>query len=350
VRRDGHWVAVDGRAVEFWRDEAEALEQARRLSENLGPKDHGRRVEYADWLAREGLVEEAEQELERVLHLEPDFSAALELLATGPFPRPSGGNPEAEPEACARRLIAGGTSAGPVLREHLIQSLGELRATQRGQVVLRASLRRELLSPRVLQRTFAAHALRRLLPGEELFELMRRCVLDVSEPVRNEASRALTATGEPGIVIPLVKALGSDSRAVRTNAAESLGQVGFDSAVPALVSHFANLPQGSGGGVAKTTAHIYVGTHFAYVGDFDLEIAQGASIADPIVFQGQEAKILDARLAGISGTTYATEYRSVYTALKQLTGANPGSSPSDWKRWLEENAQRFEPRAPDEAR
>lgn len=342
VRRDGNWIAVDAAAVVSWRDEAEVEARARELRKSLGPGDHGLRVEFADWLLHEGLTDEALEELDRVLHLEPDFAAALELLETGAFPRPSGGDPDKEPEAVARRLVAAGTSAGPVRRELLIQRLGELRQTPRGGEVLRASLRRELVSPRILQRTFAAHALRRLMPGEELFPIMRRCVLDTSRPVREESARALRATGEPGIVIPLVKALGSDSRAVRTNAVESLGNAGFASAVPTLVNHFSNLPQSSGGGIAKTTAHIHIGTHFAYVGDFDLEIAQGASIADPMVFQGEEAVILDARVGGVSGYTYVREYRGVYSALKQLTGANPGSSPSDWERWYGENKGRFE--------
>jgi len=342
VRRQGNWVQVDPRAVHHWRAEAEVERQARQLRKKLGPKDHGQRVELADWLVREGLVEEALEEVERVLHLQPDFPAALELLRTAQLPRPSGGNAEAEPVAVARRLVAAGTSAGPVDRELLILALGELQRTDRGEEVLRSTLRRELRMPRVLQRTFAAHALRRLMPGEELYELMRRCVLDTSSPVREEAARALTATGEPGIVVPLVRALGSESQAIRTNAAESLGNAGFTSAVPALVRHFASLPQASGPGVAKTAAHIEISTHFAYVGDFDLEIAQGASIADPVVFQGAEAKILDVRVGGVSGYTYVREYRSIHGSLEQLTGANPGSSPADWQDWYEENRASFE--------
>ena len=88
-------------------------------------------------------------------------------------------------------------------------------------------------------------------------------------------------------------------------------------------------------------ANIYIGLQFAYVGDFDVEIAQAASIADPIVTLGNSGVVLDARLGGISGYTYATEYRVVHTALQNLTGASPGSSPGDWQRWLDENRNLF---------
>ncbi len=183
--------------------------------------------------------------------------------------------------------------------------------------------------------------MRRLMPGEELFPLMQRCILDVSKPVRHEASLAVRAAGDPGLVLPIVKALGSDSRAVRSNAAESLGNVGYAMAVPALVTHFANLPQSGGGGGKPSIAHIHVGRQFTYVQDFDLEIAQGASISDPIVRSVQDAVILDARVGGVGGTTYVTEYRTVYSSLKSLTGANPGSSPRDWEQWFQVNRDKY---------
>lgn len=345
LRRDSKWIEVEESRVLSWRFEAEVEREAKRLARALEAHEHGRRVELAKWMLGEGLVEEATDEVERVLHLEPDFKAAIEFLRHGSIPRPMVGHYESDPGAYVERILAGGVSAGPVDRELLIQRLEPLANLSGGPELLRDSLRKQLHSARILRRTFAAHALRRLMIFEspEMYALMQRCVLDTSRPVREEAARAVKATGAPGIVKPLIKALASESRAVRTNAAESLGNIGFNSAVPALVTHFTSLPQSGGGTIDKVAAHIYVGSHYAYVGDFDLEIAQGSSIADPIVMHGQEAKILDARLAGISGYTYKTEYRSVYGALKQLTGANPGSSPKDWQRWFKENEKSFTP-------
>jgi len=347
LRRDGAWMELDEASVVSWKPEAELLREARRLGRDIEARDHGRRVELARWMTREGLGEEASEELGRVLALEPDFEPALELLRSDAFPRPSAAGAEADPVAYARRLAAAGVAADAVDRELLILGLARLEESEAGRAALREVLGRELVSGRILRRTFAAHALRRLdvLGEEEVFALMQRCVLDTSRPVRAEASRAIASTGEPGIIQPIVRALESESRAVRTNAAESLGMIGSAAAVPALVTHFAKLPKASAAGgssIAKVAAHINIGTHFAYVGDFDLEIAQGASIADPIVMQGQEAKILDARLGGISGYTYQTEYRTISSALKQLTGASPGSSPDDWQRWYDANREGFE--------
>ncbi|MFT7668493.1 MAG: hypothetical protein ACI8X5_001186 [Planctomycetota bacterium] len=342
VRRNSEWITIDGHAVHSWRGELEIKKQASALERQLGPKDNGRRIEFAKWLKSEGFVEEATEEIDCVLRLAPDFAPALHLLSERGFPRFSTSGAEEDPASHVARLFNAGVSASAVDRELIIQSLSPLLEDQLGNEALRKSLRKELHAARILRRTFAAHALRRLYTGQEMFAIMQRCVLDTSQPVRQEAALALAATGEPGIIIPLVKSLSSQSREVRTNAAESLGNVGFKTAVPALVSHFANLSAARSSVPSdKVAAHIYIGKRFSYVGDFDLEIAQGSAIADPIVFRGEEGILLDVRLGGISGYTYKTEYRSVYDSLKQLTSENPGSSPSDWSRWYEEHKSQF---------
>ncbi len=343
LKRQGKWIALPERSVASFRDEKEARVELRKLSRDVGPLEHDKRVALATWMLEQGFEQEALDELDRVLHVEPDHAAAVGLLRTAHLARPQGGDPVVEPKAYARTLFTAALSASPTKRELCVQALGKLLEHEAGAAILREQLRAELVSYSVLRRTTAAHALRRLMPGEELYALMQRCALDTSRPVRESASLALRATDEPGIIIPLVKALGSESRAVRTNAAESLGNVGFNAAVPALVAHFAALPQGSGGGIAPSTANIYIGQQFAYVGDYDVEIAQGASIADPIVTVGDSGVVLDARVGGISGYSIATERRVLNTALRQLTGQNPGSSPADWQRWYAKNQSRFAP-------
>jgi HEAT repeats len=347
LSRQGKWVALADDAIVSYRIEAEVRDEQRKLARGVGPKDHERRVALATWMFDQGLEEEALEELDRVLHVEPDHPAAVRLLRTAHVARPQVGDPEADPERYVGQLFVAALSATPTKRELCVQAMGELLEVEGGREVLSARLSKELVSYRVLCRVTAAHALRRLMPGENVRELLRRCALDTSRPVRESAALALRATDEPGVIVPLVRALGSESRAVRTNAAESLGKVGFNAAVPALVSHFANLPQSGGGGITPSIANIYIGLQFAYVGDFDVEIAQGASIADPIVSVGDSGVVLDARVGGISGYTYSTEYRVVNSALQQLTGEKPGSSPADWQRWFAGNEQRFA-QTPDE--
>jgi hypothetical protein len=343
ISMGGRWVELPPGSVVSARDEDEVRAEARHLSRQVGRSEHQRRVALATWMAEQGLETEALSELDVVLSDEPDQPAALHLLRSADFARPRVGDPRDHPEQFAQRLQSALLTAPPAKSELCILELGRLLELEGGRDLLEAQLASELLSTRVLRRANAARVLRRLLPGSQVRELLRRCALDTSRPVRESAALALRATEEPGIITPLVRALGSESRAVRTNAAESLGLVGFELAVPALVTHFANLPQGSGSGgaTAPSTANLYVGLQFAYVGDFDVELAQGASIADPTVTVGDSGVVLDARIGGISGYTYATEFRTVRSALQRLVGENPGSSPADWERWYAQHRARF---------
>ncbi|MFT5059663.1 MAG: hypothetical protein ACI89E_002449 [Planctomycetota bacterium] len=344
LRRKGAWLPVGQIQVISSRKESDLLREARKLAQAL-PKDNlGAQTSYAEWLIGVGLIEEATQELDKLLNHEPDFQGALDLLRPPAFLRPRAPTGIDLPEQTAGTLIIAGSQAAPVRKELLIGSLKELQETEPGREALRRCLLKGLHAASVGQRRFSAHAMRRLMPGEELLPLMQRCALDVSGPVRREAALAVRAAKDPGLVIPLVKALNSKSRGIRTNATESLGIIGSASAVPALVTHFANLTQSGGGGVAATTSHIRIGSHFAYVQDFDLEIANSASAADPIVRHTQDVVQLEARVGGISGYTYVTEYRTIHNSLKKLTNANPGSSPADWSSWYEKHKERYSTR------
>ncbi len=403
VRVDGRWLELESGAVRRERLESELLREARGLAEGLGEHDP-RRVELARWMAGEGLVEEGLEELERVLEGDPDQPAALELLASGRLGRlragPAEGELDVALDVAVRRLCTAGAASGRARREQVILALAALgeddtaagsdtapgptsparptapaergARTGRGSVVgegstaeqgarpgsvrsgtseaepapadedLLALLGAELHAASAARRAFAAHALRRLGPGERLEPLLRRCALDPAPAVRREAALALRAAGDEAVVLPLVRALGSSSRVVRVHAAESLGNAGLPAAVPALVNHLTHLAAGSGPGPAPVTAHLVVGRRFAYLQDLDLELAAGAAIADPRVATGTEGVVLDARLGGVSGLTLAREQRAVVEALERLTGARPGSSRDDWGAWYAEHRGRYE--------
>ncbi len=82
------------------------------------------------------------------------------------------------------------------------------------------------------------------------------------------------------------------------------------------------------GGPASAFAHF--GRHVSVVADFDVEIAQAASIADPRVIVLQEGTALQVRVVSTRVT------RTVMRSLKKLTRKNPGPRPEDWLRWYEE--------------
>lgn len=161
------------------------------------------------------------------------------------------------------------------------------------------------------------------MPGGALRELYRRAALDPVDEVRRGAAYAIRDLGEEGLVMPLVRALESEHGAVRTFAAESLGHMGFAAAEPALRAHLGRVgkpaAQGGGSGSGGMSGSLRISKEFAYVLDFDVEIAQAASIADPVIGVGTEGAFLDVRLGGVYTMPVARELRTVRWALEQVT-------------------------------
>lgn len=338
IRAGASWRSLAGAEVARTRDVRELVRELERLRKEVRRDDLLRRVALADWMVLEGLEEEALTELDRVLRADPEQAAALALLARAPFALPEVRLESAEPLLALEDILRSGSSENAARRELAIRALREAELGP----VLRPILLRELASKRARQRVFGAHALRRLAPGEELRPLLRVAVLDGTPEVRRQAALALRASGRDGVIVPIARALSSNDPRVRTNAAEALGQVGFPAAVPALVAHMGALSQSSGGGFRPPAAHISVTNQIAYVQDFDVEIAQAASIADPTIGVLQEGVVLDARAAGMVEYSFATELVTVRNSLKLLTGHDAGKSYERWQRWYEEQRARYE--------
>ena len=338
VRVDGDWIEVPAADVTRRRVERELLAESNKLGRDIDKDDLERRVIYADWMAEQGLTEEALDELDAVLRADPDHSGALTVIDRRTFPLERARGREFSVELY-KELVMAGAMARPVERELILKLLE--RGT--GLETMAPTFAHELTALGNKRREFATLAYRRALVGEEVPELLRRCALDGSTAVRAGAARALAATGEPGMAVPLINALGSTSPAVRTNSAESLGVLaaqlgapGTALAMPALVHRYNALAQG-GGVTRPPAAHIFIGKQFAYVGDFDVEIAQGASIADPQVMVGTEGIVLDVRLGGISGWTTVREARALRGSMELVSGEKLGASAEAWTAWLAEH-------------
>jgi hypothetical protein len=335
IRDGSEWRALEPRLVVRAVEEREVLLRARELRESIDRRDLGRRVAFAEWLMHEGLDAEALDELDRVLADDPDQSAALGLVAAPPAPIAVPVESGASVEDALRALA----NASPAVRERGIVELGTLADPSE----VRDALREQLTSHSIRIRTLAARALRRLAPGQELRELIARAVLDGSDDVRLEAAWALRDAREEAVVIPVIRALGSSNGAVRENAIAALGDMGYPAALDPLMARLAALsaPQGGGGGWRPPAANIFVGRQFAYVQDYDVEVAQFASIADPQVNTLIEGSVLDARVVGVYTTSVAIESRRIRNSLAKLTGANPGSSNRSWLEWWGANKSRF---------
>jgi hypothetical protein len=337
LREDGGWRALREGSVAQSRDARELLREADRLAREVRVGEHDRRAALAQWMVSHGLAEEATLQLDRVLRAEPDHDGALNVIARGGFPPLEVVDERRDPVAAREMLIHEGMSSSPTHRELAIRALGALE----DQDGVREALLRELTVFRHQQRAFATQAMRRLMPGEELRPLLARAALDRSGVVRLGASLALRASGEEAVILPLVRAFDSESVKVRMNAAESLGHIGFEAAVPALVSRMATLAQSSSS-YRPPAANIAITNQVAYVSDYDVEIAQGASIADPQVNVVTEGVILDGRAYGFQEYSVVDEIVTVRRSLKQLTGHDAGRDPEKWLEWYEEHRSRYE--------
>jgi hypothetical protein len=205
---------------------------------------------------------------------------------------------------------------------------------------VRAELGRSLVERSPRTRALAAHGLRRLFPGEELQALLGRAVLDASADVRSEAARGLRDACDPSVVAPLVRAMGSKSSAVRLNAIQALALVSEPAAVEPLYDRLVAL-QGGATRSGAPRSHVFVGRQFAFVQDYDVEVAQGSAIADPVINVGLEGAMLEGAVLGVQDYAVQTERAALRSALSTLTGADPGKTTQAWMRWWNEHGNEW---------
>lgn len=279
------------------------------------------RVEVAHAALAEGLLDDAIAEIDAVLARDPDQTAARAFVARAPLALTL---PSAGERSLESRLVLFGARARPAYRE-----LAAARLAQTPCEPALAELGRALASPSPNVRAFAAFALRRIDPKAQVDALVRRSVVDPSESVRTEAARALRDARDETLALRVAAALSLDDARLRTSAAESLGEIGHAAALPALAARLAALQ--SGGHPGGTRANISITNQVAYVKDFNPEIAQGASIADPVVDIVSEGTVLDVRVGGTSIVSVADQRRAICRAMQRISGAD---LPLDAKSWL----------------
>lgn len=334
VQAAGEWRLLPSELVLRAKGEHELLQQAAKLERALPKGDSVRRVAYADWLVGEGLFVEALKELDRVLAQDPDQPDALALLARAEMPVAI--PPVPSDEAGLEAYFAATARLDGSVRELAVQAL----ATAPEVPGLRAALSRELLARASGRRAFATVVLRRLFKGSEAEGLLSRAVLDSSSEVRTSAALALRAFEDPAVIAPAVRAVGSRHAEVRVNAVEALATMHYREAVEPLYERLLALQAGGGGNAPHV--HIFNGRQRSYVQDFDVEVAQGQAIADPIVNILIEGSVLDVAVIGVNEYQVANERSAVRRALAELTGANPGETTTAWQRWWKEHGDEWQ--------
>ncbi|MFN0007442.1 MAG: HEAT repeat domain-containing protein [Planctomycetota bacterium] len=320
--------------------ESEVLGSWREKKGATPPGNLDLRVQLADWALSAGLVQEGLDEMSNVLGFEPDHPAALEslrehsnVMSVPPITVPPSQLPEAK-----QNLMRFGASIPSAARELAVLELGKLPRDE----ILRDELLAELRSRVDSRRSFAALALRRLLPGDGIKPILMHAVLDPSAEVRNASSLALRAAGEPGLILPLVRVIEkSQSAELRMRSAEALGNMGYKAAVQPLVARLASAQSDAGSPGRIPHANIFVGRQFAYIQDFDVEVAQFQAVADPQINVLIEGSALDAAVTGAQDMNVAVEVAAVRASLERLTGESPGKSSQAWLAWWEKNGSKW---------
>ena len=327
VKSGSEWRTVPAATVLEAVDERVALEQLRALREEQG-RSPAKQVDGALAL---GLLPEACGLCDELLELHPTDTDLRGAAARAG--RYLGGLPGRGDTDELERLLDLGASPSLLMREVVVERL--VTATDRSN--LARTLRAELRAKRPSRRAFAAFATGRLFPSEDPRPLLIHAVYDPSPLARESAARAISDVGAYEVAGPLVRAVEAGSGAVRLRAVEALGASRDAAFVEPLMGRLYTLTAqaGGGSGYRPPRSHLFVGTQRAYVQDFDVEVAQGSSVADPVVNTLVEGVVLDVSVIGVQEVEVRTELRVIRGALGRITGRKPGSSNKAWRSWWE---------------
>ena len=332
-KNKGAWLPVPGAALERVALEKDVLRELRERREALPEGDSQPAAELASWMLQEGLLQEAFGSLDQLLLERSSDAAARRVIEENAWRFRV---PELDPERDASWEAIAPLAQWAMQRSASSRELATLELAElRDREGLASLLSQELFQSSADRRTFAALGLRRLFPGTCVRELLSRAVLDASLEVRREASFALRDVGDPAVTVPVVRALvNSPHEQIRSQAAESLGNMGYPAAVAPMIARLASLQSSGPGSVPH--AYIFTGRQYAYVQDFDVEVAQFQAIADPAVNVLIEGQVTDAGVLGIKHNLYVHESHSIRSSLQKLTGERPGSTNRQWIEWYKQ--------------
>jgi HEAT repeat protein len=161
--------------------------------------------------------------------------------------------------------------------------------------------------------------------------LIRASITDPSEVVRHAAVAAVGAYKLPGVLAPYATALGSLRMNVRNNAAAAIGNLGSIGGIGILIRHWEQI----GGGSSR--AHVYHGNQLSFIQDFDVEVAQTAFIADPMIGTLQDGSVLEVKVMGTERRFTTVERQIIRGSLKKLSGVDMGSDVKAWVSWAARN-------------
>lgn len=314
--------------------------------------DQELRVALADLASRVANTGFGRLELARIAvgwGLEPELwdhlDAARQLTPQGKRHRLSDFMATLEPEILHRRYRSRPTAARvrELLRNVRANRPGKTAAIE--ELLVREPKAEEALKERARravsaeQRLVALAALsRRDAEGNDIF-LYRTAILDIDRGVRGQAMKLAQVHGNSADAVQyLAQGLLHGHPEVRIRTAKAFENLEDVSAVKLLVETGPSagmLAQAAGGGPRGVRSYMAITQQQAYIRDFDVQVAQAAVIADPVVGVVSSGVVLDVTVAAV--VTHRIQIVKAYrSALRSLVGSDPGADPKRWAEWLAE--------------
>jgi hypothetical protein len=281
-----------------------------------------------------GLREEMWQHLGRAFQRElsddldrrvREFCAGLEPLFLSPHWR------KATVDVQVRELLARAKPGMEPARRRALEAV--LAAKPDAAPALRQRARG---SGQALQRALAVNALWLRGDAADARFVYRTAIVDGASEVRQAAARIVRAAGRANEAADyLAPGLVHDDVDRRLRTAEALGLLSGDAALGHLVGSVkeAALKPAQGGGGFSTRGHIAVTRQTSYIRDFDVEIAQAAAIANPMVDVINDGTVLDVTVHAVTTTRYVI-VDAFRGALRRAAGEDPGGDTDTWADWL----------------
>ncbi|MCU0724122.1 MAG: HEAT repeat domain-containing protein [Planctomycetes bacterium] len=359
VQREGDAVVVtdfQGRSVVLTDEVAEIrpreklLEEYGFFLEKLGPEPN--HFDLGCWCWKRGLFDQARGHFQKMLEKDPENACARWALGqvkvrgvwipAGVWTRLPG------PKEEWVRFVPGGEGGklqvhtGDVPNDAVIL----LRKAAEGDAAARAEAeaafaklpereRSEGLLLALRDRSFrlrehAAAALRSVKGLEAAKALTFSALGDPVGDVRVAALESLTAGGFPEACDLVLEGLASQRFPVRMNALAALGGFPTREAVHALCA----MAESSGGLLPRV--NIFIGSHTAYVRDFDVEVAQMSAIGDPVLATALEGVVLDVRVVSVQERFAYAQRAVARRSMSRIAGKDLGADTQVWRKWAEE--------------